>query len=118
MESRRGELSDLQDKRCDDQAVSKQMDGLVDAEGGGRRDDVAPAGTGSQGGGDKPSASTTGHGGCCGENVSEMRERKAKGNLFYTRIHNLHYVCKWASYGFERTKWHGSNNCKIVMTPT
>jgi hypothetical protein len=28
--------------------------------------------------------------------VSEMRERKTMGNLFYTRIHILRYTCKWA----------------------
>jgi hypothetical protein len=35
--------------------------------------------------------------------VSEMKERKVRGNIVYTRIHRLYYACKWASYGVGRT---------------
>jgi hypothetical protein len=46
------------------------------------------------------------------------RRLKMRANKTFLLLSSLQYTCKWASYGFGRTKWHGSNNCKVVMAPT
>jgi hypothetical protein len=49
--------------------------------------------------------------------VSEMREESKGQSCLYENTQPPLRL-QVGSYGFEHTKWHGSNNCKIVMAPT
>jgi hypothetical protein len=82
--------------------ATSKLDGLVNAEGGGHRGGAVPAGMGfwpqellRREVEDDPDVWVP--------HFSEMRKRAKKGKLVHTRIHSLHYTCKWASYCIRRT---------------